>query len=177
MWTAIYFCWRYALTMIPSGGVKIMKYDLSIAIVARIAGLDVLVIDIDGVASFNMTLTKLSTAIQFNIDVKILSSWVNEKQNIMAQWQSFFYEDRFAHAQHKNLNFVKLVEVMSVQSQRLVAFAEVTEKLRWILATDDPVLLKVVVDSKVPVLLMVGTGKGLDEFLDSRWRYGFLSST
>ena len=54
---------------------------------------------------------------------------------------------------------------MNVQSQRLVVPADVKNKLQWLLATDGPMLLKVVVDSKVPVLFMVETRKDLHEFL------------
>ena len=49
-----------------------MGYGLPAAIGAKVAKPDCLVIDIDGDASFSMTLTELSTAAQFNIGVKII---------------------------------------------------------------------------------------------------------
>ncbi len=84
---------------------------------------------------------------------------------MVTQWQSLFYEDRFAHTHQKNPDFVKLAEAMGVQADRCVAPADVTAKLEWLLASDGPALLEVVTDKKVPVLPMVPAGKALHEFL------------
>ena len=49
-----------------------MGYGLPAAIGAKVARPDALVVDIDGDASFSMTLTELSTMAQFNIGAKVL---------------------------------------------------------------------------------------------------------
>ena len=54
---------------------------------------------------------------------------------------------------------------MGVQAQRLIAPADVEAKLKWLIESDGPALLEVVVDRKVPVLPMVPAGKALHEFL------------
>ncbi|MCJ1403026.1 Acetolactate synthase, mitochondrial [Xylographa trunciseda] len=164
MWTAQHFRWRYPRTMITSGGLGTMGFGLPSAIGAKVAQPDSLVIDIDGDASFNMTLTELSTAAQFNIGVKILIL-NNEEQGMVTQWQGLFYEDRYAHTHQKNPDFVKLAEAMGVQADRCVAPADVESKLEWLINSDGPALLEVVTDKKVPVLPMVPAGKGLHEFL------------
>ncbi|KAI9675814.1 MAG: Acetolactate synthase, mitochondrial [Trizodia sp. TS-e1964] len=164
MWVAQHFRWRYPRTMITSGGLGTMGYGLPSAIGAKVARPDALVIDVDGDASFNMTLCELSTACQFNIGVKIIIL-NNEEQGMVTQWQSLFYEDRFAHTHQKNPDFVKLSEAMGVQADRCVKPEEVTSKLEWLLNTDGPALLEVVTDKKVPVLPMVPAGKALHEFL------------
>ena len=164
MWTAQHFRWRYPRTMITSGGLGTMGYGLPAAIGAKVARPDALVIDIDGDASFNMTLTELSTAHQFNIGVKIILL-NNEEQGMVTQWQSLFYEDRFAHTHQKNPDFVKLAEAMGVQAQRCLSPGEVEDKLRWLIESDGPALLEVITDKKVPVLPMVPGGKALHEFL------------
>lgn len=64
-----------------------MGYGLPAAIGAKVARPDAIVVDIDGDASFNMTLTELSTAAQFNIGVKIIVL-NNEEQGMVTQWQS-----------------------------------------------------------------------------------------
>lgn len=164
MWAAQHFRWRYPRTMITSGGLGTMGYGLPSAIGAKVARPDALVVDIDGDASFNMTLTELSTASQFNIGVKIIVL-NNEEQGMVTQWQSLFYEDRFAHTHQKNPDFIKLAEAMGVQAERCIAPGDVEAKLKWLLETDGPALLEVVTDKKVPVLPMVPAGKGLHEFL------------
>lgn len=150
--------------MITSGGLGTMGYGLPAAIGAKVARPDALVIDIDGDSSFSMTLTELSTAAEFNIGIKVIIL-NNEEQGMVTQWQSLFYEDRFAHTHQRNADFVKLGDAMGVQAQRAVKPEELEDKLKWLLSTEGPALLEVVTDQKVPVLPMVPAGNGLHEFL------------
>jgi acetolactate synthase-1/2/3 large subunit len=164
MWTAQHFRWRHPRTMITSGGLGTMGYGLPAAIGAKVARPDALVIDIDGDASFNMTLTELSTASQFNIGVKIIVL-NNEEQGMVTQWQNLFYEDRYAHTHQRNPNFMKLADAMDVQHRRCVDPDDVVASLKWLIESDGPALLEVVTDKKVPVLPMVPSGHALHEFL------------
>ncbi|KAI4193657.1 MAG: hypothetical protein LQ350_008219 [Teloschistes chrysophthalmus] len=164
MWAAQHFRWRHPRTMITSGGLGTMGYGLPAAIGAKVAKPDHIVIDIDGDASFNMTLTELSTAAQFNIGVKIIVL-NNEEQGMVTQWQSLFYEDRFAHTHQRNPDFIKLAEAMGVKAQKCIAPGDVETKLKWLLEEEGTCFLEVVTDKKVPVLPMVPGGKGLHEFL------------
>ena len=166
MWTAQHFRWRHPRTMVTSGGLGTMGFGLPAAIGAKVARPDSLVIDIDGDASFNMTLTELSTAAQFGIGVKIIVL-NNEEQGMVTQWQSLFYEDRFAHTHQRNPDFIKLADAMGVSARRCVKPADVEGALKWLCfeSGDGPALLEVVTDKKVPVLPMVPAGKALHEFL------------
>ncbi|KAJ4174441.1 Acetolactate synthase, mitochondrial [Fusarium falciforme] len=164
MWTAQHFRWRHPRSMITSGGLGTMGYGLPAAIGAKVAQPDALVIDIDGDASFNMTLTELSTAAQFNIGVKVIVL-NNEEQGMVTQWQNIFYEDRYAHTHQTNPDFIKLAEAMHIQSRRVSKPDEVVDALKWLINTDGPALLEVITDKKVPVLPMVPVGSGLHEFL------------
>ncbi|KAF4948523.1 hypothetical protein FGADI_9587 [Fusarium gaditjirri] len=164
MWTAQHFRWRHPRSMITSGGLGTMGYGLPAAIGAKVAQPDALVIDIDGDASFNMTLTELSTAAQFNIGVKVIVL-NNEEQGMVTQWQNIFYEDRYAHTHQSNPDFTKLAEAMRVQNRRVSKPEDVVDALKWLINTDGPALLEVVTDKKVPVLPMVPVGSGLHEFL------------
>ncbi|KAG6311088.1 Acetolactate synthase, mitochondrial [Claviceps purpurea] len=150
--------------MITSGGLGTMGYGLPAAIGAKVAQPDALVIDIDGDASFCMTLTELATASQFNIGVKIIVL-NNEELGMVTQAQNFFYEDRYAHTHQVNPDFVKLAESMRIQSRRLVNPADTVEYLTWLINSDGPALLEVVTDKKVPVRPMVLAGSALHEFL------------
>ncbi|PKY08186.1 thiamine pyrophosphate-requiring enzyme [Aspergillus campestris IBT 28561] len=164
MWAAQHFRWRHPRTMITSGGLGTMGYGLPAAIGAKVARPEALVIDIDGDASFNMTLTELSTAAQFNIGVKVLLL-NNEEQGMVTQWQNLFYEDRYSHTHQKNPDFVPLAQSMGVQADRLTKPSEIEEKLKWLIESDGPALLEVFTDRKVPVLPMVPSGSALHEFL------------
>jgi acetolactate synthase-1/2/3 large subunit len=166
MWTAQHFRWRHPRTMITSGGLGTMGFGLPAAIGAKVARPNDLVIDIDGDASFNMTLTELSTAAQFNIGVKVIVL-NNEEQGMVTQWQNLFYEDRYAHTHQRNPDFMKLADAMGVQHRKCVRPEDVVDSLEWLIdgSGEGPALLEVVTDKKVPVLPMVPTGSALHEFL------------
>lgn len=164
MWAAQHFRWRRPRSMITSGGLGTMGYGLPAAIGAKVARPDCLVIDIDGDASFNMTLTELTTAAQFNIGIKVLLL-NNEEQGMVTQWQNLFYEDRYSHTHQKNPDFVKLAQSMGLAADRLALPSDVEAKLKWLVESDGPALLEVFTDRKVPVLPMVPGGCGLHEFL------------
>ncbi|PWI69544.1 hypothetical protein PCL_01191 [Purpureocillium lilacinum] len=164
MWTAQHFRWRHPRSMITSGGLGTMGFGLPAAIGAKVAQPDALVFDIDGDASFGMTLTELATAAQFNIGVKVIVL-NNEEQGMVTQWQNLFYEDRYAHTHQVNPDFMKLAESMRVQGRRCVDPEDVVDSLKWLINTDGPALLEVVTDKKVPVLPMVPAGSALHEFL------------
>ena len=164
MWAAQHFRWTHPRTMITSGGLGTMGYGLPAAIGAKVARPDCLVIDIDGDSSFSMTLTELSTAAEFNIGCKILIL-NNDEQGMVTQWQTLFFEDRFSHTHQKNADFVKLGDAMGVQAKRVIKPDELEGALKWLIESDGPALLEVVVDQKVPVLPMVPTGSALHEFL------------
>jgi acetolactate synthase-1/2/3 large subunit len=164
MWAAQHFRWRHPRTMVTSGGLGTMGYGLPAAIGAKVGRPDALVIDIDGDASFNMTLTELSTAAQFNIGVKVIVL-NNEEQGMVTQWQNIFYEDRYAHTHSTNPDFIKLADAMGVQSRKCTKPDDVVDALKWLIESDGPALLEVVTDKKVPVLPMVPAGSALHEFL------------
>ena len=166
MWTAQHFRWRAPRTMITSGGLGTMGFGLPAAIGAKVAQPNKLVVDIDGDASFSMTLTELSTAAEFNIGVKIIIL-NNEEQGMVTQWQSLFYNDRFSHTHQRNANFVKLSEAMHVPARRTTKIGNLEEDLKWLIegSGEGPALLEVVTDQKIPVLPMVPGGSALHEFL------------
>lgn len=164
MWAAQHFRWKYPRTMVTSGGLGTMGYGLPAAIGAKVARPDALVIDIDGDASFNMTLNELQTASQFNIGVKVILL-NNEEQGMVTHLQTIYYDNRFCHSHHQNPDFVEAARAMGVQAQCCAEVAEVDEKLRWLLESDGPALLEVKVAQKALSLPMVRSGGALDDFL------------
>lgn len=165
MWAAQHWTWRHPRTFITSGGLGTMGYGLPSAIGAQIARPDALVIDIDGDASFNMTLMELSSAVQAGAPVKIVVL-NNEEQGMVTQWQSLFYEHRYSHTHQLNPDFVKLAEAMGLKGMRLSKQEDMDSVLKEFVNTEGPVLLEVIVEKKVPVLPMVPAGKGLHEFIN-----------
>ncbi|ODV86617.1 hypothetical protein CANARDRAFT_27045 [[Candida] arabinofermentans NRRL YB-2248] len=165
MWAAQHMTWTKPRTFITSGGLGTMGYGLPAAIGAQIAKPDAIVIDIDGDASFNMTLMELSSAVQANAPVKIVVL-NNEEQGMVTQWQTLFYENRYAHTHQVNPDFVKVAEAMGMKAFRVEAQEDMKSGIKQMLEYNDgPVLMEVVIEKKVPVLPMVPGGAGLHEFI------------
>jgi acetolactate synthase-1/2/3 large subunit len=148
-----------------------MGFGLPAAIGVKVAKPDSLVVDIDGDASFGMTLTELSTAQQFNIGVKVIVL-NNEEQGMVTQRENLFYEDRYAHTHQKNPDFMKLADAMGIQSRRAVEPDELVGALKWLIDSDGPALLEIVADKKVPALPMVPSRAALHELIT--WDSGML---
>ena len=125
---------------------------------------DAMVIDIDGDASFNMTLTELSSAVQANAPIKVCVL-NNEEQGMVTQWQSLFYEHRYSHTHQSNPNFMKLADAMGVKGIKISTQEELVSGIKEFLDYAGPVLLEVIVEKKVPVLPMVPGGNALDDFI------------
>ncbi|KAL9612771.1 MAG: hypothetical protein Q9167_002656 [Letrouitia subvulpina] len=106
---AQHFRWRHPRTMVTSGGLGTMGYGLPAAIGASVFNRDNLVININGYASFSMTL-------------------------------------RFPRTHQKYPDLVKLSEAMGVQAQRCIAPKEVESKLKWLINTEGPALLEIIMD-------------------------------
>ncbi|CCD26412.1 uncharacterized protein NDAI_0H02380 [Naumovozyma dairenensis CBS 421] len=165
MWAAQHWTWKHPRSFITSGGLGTMGYGLPAAIGAQVARPDAIVIDIDGDASFNMTLTELSSAVQAGVPIKILLL-NNEEQGMVTQWQSLFYEHRYSHTHQLNPDFMKLADAMGLKGIRVKNQGELDGALKEFVDYQGPVLLEVEVEKKVPVLPMVPAGKGLDEFIN-----------
>lgn len=149
MWAAQHFRWRHPRSMITSGGLGTMGFGLPSAIGAKVARPDAIVIDIDGDASFNMSLQELSTAAQFNIGVKIVVL-NNEEQGMVTQWQNLFYDNRFSWTHQSNPDFVKLADAMGLVGLRCTKIEDLAGSIKQLLETEGPVLLEVKVDVSTP---------------------------
>jgi acetolactate synthase-1/2/3 large subunit len=164
MWAAQQFRWRYPRTMLTSGGLGTMGYGLPAAIGAKVARPECLVIDIDGDASFNMTMNELLTAAKYNIAVKVLL-FNNEQMGMVSDLQRLYYNGQFAHNRQTNPDFLKISEAFGVGAARCSTPAEVEEKLKWLVDYDGPAVLEVVTEQNSPVWPIVPAGKGLHEFV------------
>lgn len=81
--------------------------------------------------------------------------------------QQMFFNDRYSHTHGKNADFVKLGDAMGVKAERVTNLEDLEAKMKWLLfeTGDQPALLEVVVDQKVPVLPIVMPGTALHEFV------------
>ncbi|KAG2183068.1 hypothetical protein INT44_006049 [Umbelopsis vinacea] len=164
MWAAQHYKWSQPRSMITSGGLGTMGFGLPSAIGAKVGKPDHVVIDIDGDASFSMTMNELATAAEFNIGVKVLLL-NNDFQGMVKQWQDLFYQERYSGTVMKNPNFVKLAEAMHVKGIKLNNTSELESKMKEFLEHDGPVVMDCRVSKEEQLYPMVPGGKALDDFI------------
>jgi len=165
MWTAQYITWTKPRQCITSGGAGSMGYGVPSAIGAKIAKPNAIVIDIDGDASFCMTLNELLTDVQFNIGAKYLVL-NNNFQGMVGQWQTLFYEKRYSGTEMVNPRFDKMAQAMGVKGIYCDKEADLSKALdEFINYNDGPVLLEVFVDRAQHVFPMVPAGGSLSQMI------------
>ncbi|MBA2706548.1 MAG: biosynthetic-type acetolactate synthase large subunit, partial [Gemmatimonadaceae bacterium] len=89
MWAAQFYRWRRPRQMITCGGLGTMGFGLPSALGAQLGAPGQTVIDIDGDASFLMTMFELPTIAEYNIPCKI-AILNNDFQGMVKQWQDLF---------------------------------------------------------------------------------------
>jgi acetolactate synthase-1/2/3 large subunit len=162
MWAAQFYRWRRPRQMITSGGLGTMGYGLPSALGAQLGAPGQTVIDIDGDASFCMTMFELPTIAEYNIPVKICIL-NNDFQGMVKQWQDLFYERRYSQTAMKNPNFAKLAEACGIRGIRCDNKCDVQKTVKEMLDHKGPVLVDFFVEPNEHVYPMVPSGKGLHE--------------
>jgi acetolactate synthase-1/2/3 large subunit len=162
MWAAQFIRWRYPRQMITSGGLGTMGFGIPSAMGASLGCPGKTVIDIDGDASFIMTMNELPTIAEYNIPVKLVIL-NNDFQGMVKQWQDLFYGKRYSQTRMKNPNFAKLAEACGIRGIRCDNKNDVAKTVKDMLAHDGPVVVDFYVEPNEHVYPMVPSGKGLHE--------------
>ena len=110
MWAAQFYGFEEPNRWMTSGGLGTMGYGLPAAIGVQVAHPDSLVIDIAGDASVLMTMQEMSTAVQYELPIKIFIL-NNQYMGMVRQWQQLLHGNRLSHSYSESLpDFVKLAE-------------------------------------------------------------------
>jgi acetolactate synthase-1/2/3 large subunit len=162
MWTAQFYRFIKPRQLITSGGLGTMGYGLPAAIGTQIAMPDETVIDIDGDHSFNMTMTELSTAVQYELPVKI-ALMNNGYMGMVRQWQELFYGRRYASSFLSNPDYARLAEALGAVGITAEKKEDVPGAVEQMLAQKRPCLVDFRIEPEENVWPMVPSGKSLSE--------------
>ena len=162
MWAAQFYRYSRPRQFITSGGLGTMGFGLPGAIGAQVAKPDALVVDIDGDSSFNMTLTELSTAVQYELPVKVCLL-NNGHMGMVRQWQELFYGERYSCSSLKNPDFAILAQAFGAAGYTVDKKEDVASGIEKMLAEKKPCVVDFKIDRLENVWPMVAAGKGLHE--------------
>jgi len=162
MWAAQFYRYSRPRQFITSGGLGTMGFGLPGAIGAQVAKPDSLVVDIDGDSSFNMTLTELSTAVQYELPIKVCLL-NNGCMGMVRQWQELFYGKRYSYSSLKNPDFANLAKAFGAAGYTVDKKEDVAAGIEKMLAEKKPCVVDFKIDRTENVWPMVAAGKGLHE--------------
>ena len=159
MWAAQHYKFDKPNRWMTSGGLGTMGYGLPAAVGVQIAHPDKLVIDIAGEASVLMTMQEMSTAVQYNLPIKIFIL-NNEYMGMVRQWQELLHEKNYSESYTAALpDFVKLAEAYGCVGIRAETPNELDDKIIEMLNTDRPVIFDCLVDKQENCFPMIPSGK------------------
>ena len=145
MWAAQHYKFNKPNRWMTSGGLGTMGYGLPAAVGVQIAHPDKLVIDIAGEASVLMTMQEMSTAVQYNLPIKIFVL-NNQYMGMVRQWQELLHEKNYSESYSEALpDFVKLAEPMVVKVLKPLT-QELDEKIKEMIDHKGPVIFDCQVD-------------------------------
>src|SRR6202451_681831 len=165
MWAAQFYQFQEPNRWMTSGGLGTMGYGLAASVGVQLAHPGSLVIDIAGEASVLMTMQEISTAVQYDLPVKIFI--INNKyMGMVRQWQELLHGGRYSHSYSEALpDFVKLAEAYHAHGIRCERPADLDAKIREMSEVKKPVIFDCVVDPAENCFPMIPSGRAHNEML------------
>jgi acetolactate synthase I/II/III large subunit len=166
MWAAQYYRFDEPRRWINSGGLGTMGVGIPYAMGIKLAKPDSEVFCITGEGSVQMCIQELSTCLQYNTPIKVVSL-NNRYLGMVRQWQEVEYEGRYSHSYMDALpNFVKLAEAYGHVGMLIERAQDVEPALREARKLKDrTVFMDFRTDPTENVFPMVQAGKGITEML------------
>ena len=159
MWAAQHYKFNKPNRWMTSGGLGTMGYGLPAAVGVQIAHPDKLVIDIAGEASVLMTMQEMSTAVQYNLPIKIFVL-NNQYMGMVRQWQELLHEKNYSESYSEALpDFVKLAEAYGCKGIKVDNPDELDSKIKEMIDHNGPVIFDCQVDPNENCFPMIPSGK------------------
>ena len=166
MWAAQYYPFKRPHQFLTSGGLGTMGYGLGASIGAQIGNPEATVINIAGDGCFRMNMNELATASRNNLPIiEVIMN--NHVLGMVRQWQDLFYGKRYsATVLDDGVDYVKLAEALGCKGFRATSMEEFQEAFDQALASKQPAVIDVVIDSDDKVWPMVAPGAPIRECFD-----------
>ena len=166
MWAAQYYRFDKPNRWINSGGLGTMGFGLPAAMGVQIAHPDETVACVTGDGSIQMCIQELSTCLQYQLPLNIISL-NNGYLGMVRQWQEFFYQKRYSMSYMESLpDFVKLTEAYGHVGLQIKDPADVEGALKEAIENKQRLyFLDFLTNPEENVYPMIPAGAGLNEMI------------
>ena len=165
MWAAQFFGFEEPHRWMTSGGLGTMGYGLPAALGVQVAHPDSLVIDIAGDASVQMTMQEMSTAVQYELPIKIFIL-NNQYMGMVRQWQQLLHGNRLSHSYSEALpDFVKLADAFGCVGLQAIKPGDLDGAIKEMINGQTPVMFDCRVAALENCFPMIPSGKAHNEML------------
>ncbi|MBO2632706.1 acetolactate synthase 3 large subunit [Shewanella algae] len=164
MFAALYYPFDKPRRWINSGGLGTMGFGLPAAMGVKMAMPDETVVCVTGDGSIQMNIQELSTALQYDVPVKIINL-NNRFLGMVKQWQDMIYSGRHSHSYMDSVpDFAKIAEAYGHVGINIDHVDELESKLAQALAMKDRlVFVDISVDETEHVYPMQIRGGAMNE--------------
>lgn len=166
MWAAQHYRFSSPNTLITSGGLGTMGFEVPAAMGVKIARPDGIVWSVAGDGGFQMTMSELATIVENDVQVKF-AIMNNNHLGMITQWQELFYRSDYqANAYTRNPDFVKLAEAFGLRGIRVDRQDQVHAAIREANSFPGPVLVDFLIETAENVYPMIPSGQSVAELIE-----------
>lgn len=166
MWAAQFYRYTEPRTFLTSGGLGTMGYGLGASIGAKLGRPDKIVINIGGDGCFRMNMNELATASRYRIPI-IQVVINNHVLGMVRQWQTLFYEGRYAHTiLEDDVDFCKVAEGLGCEAILVTRKEEVGPAIERAISLNKPVVINCLIPKDEKVFPMVPAGASISDAFD-----------
>ena len=164
---ARFYNFQTANSWFTSGGAGTMGCSLPMAIGIKLARPKERVWSISGDGGFQMNIQELGAIMEHGVDVKIILM-NNGYLGMVRQWQTLFYDGRYAGTPMKNPDFGAIAGAYGIPYQQVTELDQVADALKTAAEHDGAYMVEFLCDPSEIVLPMVPAGGGIADMIVSK---------
>jgi acetolactate synthase-1/2/3 large subunit len=165
MWSAQHYWYDKPNSLVSSGGLGTMGFELPAALGTKIGRPDETVWCIAGDGGFQMTIQELGTIAQEKAAVKI-AILNNGYLGMVRQWQELFYDKRYVATPLNCPDFAKIAEAYCIPALTVKSKDEVVPAIEQAMKEPGPFLINFMVEPEENVYPMVPPGAAISEIIE-----------
>ncbi len=167
MMSARFYNFQTENSWFASGGAGTMGASLPMSIGVKLARPNERVWSISGDGGFQMNIQELGTLMQQQLDIKMLL-FNNGYLGMVRQWQTLFYDERYAGTPMQSPNFGLIAEAYGIPYIKVEELSEIEPALKKAKEHKGAILVEFICDPSEVILPMIPAGGGFGDMIVKR---------